>query len=289
MGRYGKILVAVDGSESSRNAFVQACKIGHDDGGSVTAITVVPALQGQYDVLDVEKASAGLKAEAEKVLSEAKRAGEENRLRVMLLLEEGHPFEEIADAASDRGYDLIVMGRRGKKRVEKALLGSVTARVIGGTDKDVLVVPKGGSVGWSKILLATDGSACSQGAVRRAIDLAKSYGGEIIAVSVVDINDEFQALAPDIVSGMTRRAKGVLDGVKEQAEAAGVKAEAVVVEGEDYKAICELASRRGADVIVMGTHGRTGLGRLLMGSATKKVIGHSNCPVLVVKTSTPAR
>lgn len=285
MGRYSKILVAVDGSESSRNAFVQACNIGRDNGGSITAITVVPTLQGQYEVLDVEKASSSLKAEADKVLSEVKKVGEEHNLKVMLLLEEGRAFEEIPDAADKRGYNLIVMGRRGKKRVENALIGSVTARVIGNTDKDVLVVPKDATVGWGKILLATDGSLCSQAAVRRAIDLALSYGGEIIAVSVVDVNDEFQALAPEIVSGITQKAIAAMKAVKEQAEAAGVKTDTVVMEGEDYKAICELAKCRGANVIVMGTHGRTGLGKLLLGSATRKVIGHTHCPVLVVKAN----
>ena len=72
--------------------------------------------------------------------------------------------------------------------------------------------------------------------------------------------------------------------VKKQAEAAGVKAETFVGEAEAYEAITKLAKEQKADMIVLGSHGRTGLRRLLMGSVAEKVIGYAPCPVLVVKS-----
>ncbi len=72
--------------------------------------------------------------------------------------------------------------------------------------------------------------------------------------------------------------------MKSEAEAKGVKSEALVREGDSAKAIISVAKDVSADVIVMSSHGRTGLRRLLMGSVTARVIGLAACPVLVVKS-----
>ncbi len=72
--------------------------------------------------------------------------------------------------------------------------------------------------------------------------------------------------------------------VKKQADAAGVRTETFVGEAEAYQAVNNLAREQKADMIVLGSHGRTGLRRLLMGSVTEKVIGYAPCPVLVVKS-----
>ena len=72
--------------------------------------------------------------------------------------------------------------------------------------------------------------------------------------------------------------------MKKQAEAAGVKAETFVGEAEADEAITKLAKEQNADMIIIGSHGRTGLRRLLMGSVAEKVIGYAPCPVLVVKS-----
>ncbi|MEF9438675.1 MAG: universal stress protein, partial [Candidatus Mariimomonas ferrooxydans] len=69
-----------------------------------------------------------------------------------------------------------------------------------------------------------------------------------------------------------------------KAEASHIKAETVVKEGESYQKIVEVAEEKGADVIFMGSHGRTGLEKLIMGSITEKVIGYAPCPVMVVKS-----
>jgi nucleotide-binding universal stress UspA family protein len=160
----------------------------------------------------------------------------------------------------------------------------VTARVIGHTQRDVLVVPNGTTVGWKTIVLATDGSKYSTTATERAIAFAKSYGGELKVISVVDVPSEFYAEAPQAVEALVRKAKGFVADVKKQAESAGVRAETFVGEAEAYQAINNLAQEQKANMIVLGSHGRTGLRRLLMGSVTEAVIGHAPCPVLVVKS-----
>lgn len=282
MGRYRKILVAVDGSDASRNAFRQSCRMARENMGQLTAATAVPVFQDQYEVLSVEKATRVLKEEGERALASMAGIAREEDVQAKLQLEEGNPFEAIRDLAEQNGYDLVVMGRRGMTRLDRALMGSVTSRVIGHSTRDVLVAPRDATIGWSRVLLPTEGSKCSEAAVNRAIDIAKSYGGELTALSVVDVNEEFQANAPEAVEKLVVKAKQVLDEVRKKAEAAGLKVETCVKEGEAFKAITDAARDKAASVIVMGSHGRTGLTRLLMGSVTEKVIGHAPCPVLVV-------
>lgn len=144
-------------------------------------------------------------------------------------------------------------------------------------------MPGGTTVEWENILLATDGSKDSEIAANKAIDFAKSYGGNLKVISVVDVPSEFYGEAHGIVEDLIKKAKTYSENVKKQAEAPGIKTETFIREREAYQAITDIAKEQNINTIVMGSHGRTGLKRLLMGSVTEKVIGYSPCPVLVVK------
>ncbi len=284
MGKYKKILVAFDGSESSKNALHQAFTLANDEKCWITVASVAPPYLGDLDLIAVKDVLSALRKPCEEALREAEKIAEKERALIKTVCEEGEPYERIVDLADAENCDVIVMGRRGLRRLERVLIGSVTARVIGHSQRDVLVVPRNTVIGWKKILLATDGSRYSKAATEKAIAFAKSYGGDIVAVSVVDVPTEFYAEAPKAVDDMIHQAKGYVADVKKQAEAAGVKAETYVGEGEAYEVITKLAKEQAVNMIVMGSHGRTGLKRLLMGSVTEKVIGHAICPVLVVKS-----
>ncbi len=195
---------------------------------------------------------------------------------------DGH--EKIVYVADAEDCDIIVMGRSGIHNIERMLIGSVTSRVIGYTRKEVLVVPRDTAIGWGNILLATDDSKCSEVAADRAINFAKSYGGRLTAVSVVDVTDEFYAEVPQAVAQMVGKAESALEKVNKKAESEGLKIESVVREGDEHEKIVEVAEEKNADVIFMGSHGRTGLKKLIMGSVTEKVIGYAPCPVMVVKS-----
>ena len=284
MGRYKKILVAVDGSESSRNALLQAFRLAVDEKCWITVTSVVPPVTGDLDLTGVKDISASLAKPCKDALAEAGRLAEEERILIKTVLEEGETYERIVDLADAENCDIIVMGRRGLRKVESTLVGSVTARVIGHTQRDVFVVPAGATLGWKKILVATDGSKFSSIATAKAIDFAKAYGGSLVVVSVVDVPAEFYAEAPQAVDDMVRKAKEYTAAVRTQAEAAGVRSETFVGEADAFEAIVKLAGEQAVDMIVVGSHGRTGLRRLLMGSVTEKVIGHAACPVLVVRS-----
>ena len=136
---------------------------------------------------------------------------------------------------------------------------------------------------YKNIVLAYDGSKFSNKALQEAISLAKSSGGSLLILSVVDITDEFEAEAPGLTDKMTEKLLRSAQKALEKAVAAKVKAKVEVHVGDAYEMIVETARKKKADIIVMGSHGRTGLTRLLMGSVTSRVIGHAPCSVIVVR------
>ncbi len=284
MERYRKILVAVDGSESSKNAFRQTCRIVRHDHSWITAVVVIPPYQDQFQTLSIkEKASRELQDEGNKIIEDIQSISREEDVYVKFRLEEGSPVDTILDIAEEHFFDLVVTGRRGRSRLERSLIGSVTARIIGHSRCDVLVVPKDTAVSWTSLLVPTDGSRFSRSSTRKAIGLAKAYGASLKIVSIVDVTEEFQAQAPDAVDSLVMQAWQHVDDVGSEAADRGVTADRFVREGESYKVITDMAIKQGTDMIIMGSHGRTGVRRLFMGSVTEKVIGHAARPVLVVK------
>lgn len=284
MGRYRKILVAIDGSESSMHALKESFRLATNEKSWITVVSVVPKYAGDLSMVAIGNVMSSLRKPCEEALSRAEKISKDEGALIKTVCEEGEIYERIVDLADAENCDLIIMGRRGMSRLERTLVGSVTARVIGHSQRDVLVIPSNSIVGWDSILVATDGSRYSKLASERAIDFAKSYGGGLKVVSVVDVPPEFYAEAPDAVEDMIGKARGFVKEVSALADSRGVKSETFVGEGEAYQVITELAKKQGANIIVTSSHGRTGLKRLLMGSVVEKVIGHAPCPVLVVRS-----
>ena len=148
---------------------------------------------------------------------------------------------------------------------------------------------------YKHILLPTDGSALSDKAVSKAVKIAAALGAKITAVNVMartplDLMDE-GFLAPEMPALRKRFdkaqasfAKKILEGVRRSASRAGVACDAVTVSGNlPYDGIIRQARKSRCDLIIMASHGRRGLQRLLLGSETTKVLTHSTIPVLVIR------
>ncbi|MBS3909661.1 MAG: universal stress protein [Actinobacteria bacterium] len=283
-----RFLVAVDGSETGKNALKQTLAFVKQAGGEVIAITVPFYYGAEFELGLVGTTEEVFTGPAEAVLTEAREAAKEMGVEINTVMETGTVHQAIVKTATANDVDLIVMGRRGLTRFERALMGSVTSRVIGYSPIDVLVIPRESVLKWDKVLLPVDGSKYSDEAAKRAIELTKNYGGKLTILTVVDINPELFAIAPDIADQVEMGAKSIVDEAKALAEKAGIDAEMVLVEGEPYEKIIGVAKDVGAGLICMGSHGRTGIGRLMMGSVTERVIGEATTPVLVVKTSQAA-
>ncbi len=283
MGRYRKILVAIDGSLTSLHALEESFKLAQNEGSWLTVVSVIPSYTGDLDLVAIGDVMASMRKPCDEALKKAEELAQKHKVMIKTVCDEGEPYERIIDLAQAENSDLIVLGRRGLRRLERVLVGSVTARVIGYSPVDVLVIPRDTTVGFKNVLIATDGSRYSSSAEKKAIDFAVSYGGALTVISVVDVPSELYAESPGTVDELIKKAKTYVERVKKDAESSGIKVETLVKEGEAYRVITDTARELSADIIVMGSHGRTGLRRLLMGSVTEKVIGYTPCPVLVVK------
>ncbi len=144
---------------------------------------------------------------------------------------------------------------------------------------------------FKHIVVPVDGSETAMQAVAKAAELAKAFDSKITLVSVVD-NYPFTGLGGDYVFGQAEylnAAKGNAQGALERAQAALtgyslVCEQSVVEDHVIHDGILNTVQSTGADLIVMGSHGRHGIEKLLLGSVTLRVLGRSPVPVLVVRT-----
>lgn len=143
------------------------------------------------------------------------------------------------------------------------------------------------------ILLPTDGSECSAKATKYALSFAKQYGARILALHVVDqrweeqsravLTEMGQDLTQKIRAGYEEEAKRIVAQVVEAGTLVGVPIEPRVIVGVPFEEIVRVAREISADMIIMGTHGRTGMSHLFLGSVTEKVVRRAPCPVLTVR------
>ena len=157
--KYSSLLVAVDGSDASLHALREAFKLAT---GWVTVLTVTAPYEGDLRFLGVPDLERVLREPCDTALARAQELADEASALIQPLCERGEPHERIVAQAAAGSRDPIVMGAKGHSFLERALLGSVTQRVIGFSKTDVLVVPMAGEIAWEKILLATDGSEYSR-------------------------------------------------------------------------------------------------------------------------------
>lgn len=283
MGRYRKMLVAIDGSKESLHALRESFKLASKEKSWITAVCVTPPYVGDLETVAVSGIKEAVEKPCVEALAAAAEVAKEEHLFLKTVHAQGEFHEMILDVASEYNCELIVMGKSTKRRLERTLIGSVTARVIGYSPCDVLVVPPMAEIGWQRILVATDGSKYSANAVDRAIDFALSYGGALTVLSVVDVPVEFYGEAPGIVDNLIEKSRSIVDAAVAKAKAAGLSAEGIVKQGNAHEIILEVAGSVKANTIAMASHGKTGIRRLLMGSVTEQVVGFSPCPVLITK------
>ena len=143
---------------------------------------------------------------------------------------------------------------------------------------------------FKKLLVPLDGSPTGQAALLTAIDMAKCFGASLVVVSAYDAFP-FLVAGPDYgysqvqyVDALREETSNIVKAGKEQAEAAGLVVEDFIVEAsKTWRAILDTAQSSQADLIVIGTHGRSGLDKLVMGSVTQRVLQNTALPVMVVR------
>ncbi|WP_335998826.1 universal stress protein [Halorientalis halophila] len=138
---------------------------------------------------------------------------------------------------------------------------------------------------YDSILVPTDGSDAARAAVDHAIDHAERYDATLHVLYVIEAPPTDEATTGDVLDSLEATGKRAIQEVTDQARAADVgTVEGMVAEGQPHRAILTYVEDNGIDLVVMGTHGRTGLDRYLLGSVTEKVVRTSPVPVLTVRS-----
>lgn len=292
---YERILIPTDGSEGVERAIDQAIALAEmydatlhvlrvvqtaDLPSGINEETVVQAFEehGRKEIDDVEERAlhAGIGALEKSVAT-------------------GPPYRTILEYVEEHDIDLVVMGTHGRSGLEHFLLGSVTERVVRLSNVPVLTVrmtDEYSDEGYNNILVPTDGSFGAEAAIDHAIDIADTYGATVHALYVVDLRlltgDPSGGLPVDeILNEAKSRGRKAIQDVTQKVETAEVDYKEHISQGYPYRDIRTYVTEHDVDLIVMGTHGRTGIDHFLLGSVTEKVIRSVDVPVLTVHMTEP--
>ncbi len=275
-----KLLVCTDESPDSRGAVNVALGLAKAAGCKVYLLQVlsfVPMYELQSpDLLPPPSVNLEMQAAQEAAVKTSLEAWREEAAKQGVDLEPRlrtsvSAYEGILEEAEAVQPDWIVMGRHGLTGLARLLMGSVTARVIGHSPFNVLVVPQGAALEFKRLLVACDDSPFSAAAWQEALTITQRMGSHLLGLAVAATDGEVKT-ATEVVRRMEAEAK-----------MRGVALETAVPQGQPDQAIIHWAQAKKANLIILGSHGRTGLRKLLMGSVVERVIGQALCPVLVVK------
>ena len=201
----------------------------------------------------------------------------------------GTPTKTIVDYSATLGADLIVMGTHGRSGMAHLLLGSVAERVVRLAAAPVLTIRRpAGTV--KRILVPTDFSATADAALDYAYVVAERFDASIQLLHVLDDPFASEGLsaeayiggAPVLRSALLRDAQSRL-AHRSASREQGLSVGSEVLFGHGAKTIAEYASQLAIDLIVMGTHGRTGIAHLVLGSVAERLVRIAPCPVLTVR------
>jgi nucleotide-binding universal stress UspA family protein len=252
---------------------------------------VPPSLAPQYAPLPPSlheqlraAALARLEESAERIRGEG--------LEVSTSIEIGPAVDAVMEAAEKEAADLVVMGTRGLTGWRHLLLGSTAERVIQRLTCPVLTVhPSDASQHRPvrTVLVPTDFSPFADLAAHAAVRLLGPQGSEarVILLHAYHIPAEFGALgmgsvSPSLLADLEQQARTAIEESAGRLRAGGLQVETEIVEGYPPAVIEAEARRTDADLIAIGTRGRSGLAHLFLGSTAERVVQHAPCPVLTV-------
>jgi len=291
---YDRILVPTDGSEHAVRAAEHGAYLARAFDATVYLLHAVD-VQGEAGLFDAggvdEEFVSRLEAEGEDALDAVEDVVDADRVQSATV--RGEPREAILEYAEEEAVDLIAMGTHGRTGVDRFVAGSVTEHVVRLAEVPVLAVrATDGSRAagdYDGILVPTDGSEHAAAAVDHALAIAERAGARVHALAVVDVagvgaGPDYAPVA-DLLEHLEDEGGRATEAVASRARDAGLDAVTDVREGSPAETILEYAEEEAVDLIAMGTHGRTGLERYLLGSTTGRVLRHADVPVLTASAS----
>ena len=289
---YDHILAPTDGSEHADRAADHAALLAEAFDATVHLLRVVdieaaagPFSAGGVDDEYIEQRTAGER----EALSE-RRATIPEEIPVQTAVTTGSPAEGILEYVRETDIDLVVMGTHGRSGLRRYLTGSVAERVLRLSPVPVLTVraTEASAVGsgYGEILVPTDGSERAAAAVAHALAIADTYGGTVHAVNVVNVGDVSTGaevgVPAEFLEELEAAGADATEAVATEARAAGVDVVTEVLTGRPKHELLAYVDDHDIDLVVMGTHGRTGLDRVLLGSTSEALVRRAEVPVLTV-------
>ena len=311
MTAISRILVPTDFSATSKEAFAYATALATQLDASLHLVhafedpfTTAAFAAEMYTPLPPSLRESMLR-DIEQRLAEWMPPADRARFKGTTEIALGPPARAIDDYAKTLGADLIVMGTHGHGGMRHLLLGSVAERVVRTAPCPVLTVRDHQPHGIRRILVPTDFSATADEALEYARLLAARFGASLQLLHVLDdpfvteglAAEAYITEAPTFRTAMLRDAQNRLGHrvvpVREASEVEGrpgiAAIDSEVLFGHGARTIAEYAADRAVDLIVMGTHGRSGVAHLLLGSVAERLVRTAPCPVLSVKSVVPPR
>ncbi|GAA0310611.1 universal stress protein [Halarchaeum salinum] len=284
---YNSILLPVDGSEHAEIVQRHAAELAQWADAAVELLYVADTTRDSVTVLGDDVIDA-LVRYGEDVVSEARETFNSLGVDFDTAVVQGRPANAIVEYAAEGGHDLVVMPTHGRTGVERFFLGSVTESVVRDADVPVLTARSRDErydFPYERLLVPTDGSASASAAVDHALDLADELDAAVDVLSVVN----------EASLGLDTRSTVILDEIEAQADEAvgdvvataesrGIEAAGHVTHGSPAQTICERVDEVDAHAIVMGTTGRSGLDRVLLGSVAERTVRNADVPVLTVRS-----
>jgi nucleotide-binding universal stress UspA family protein len=285
-----KILLATDGSKDAEFATATAIGLARSTDSELHVVHVGSVVPEHYEPTDVEPVR--FEQEARRILEEQVRKVETLGATIAgSHLRMGGVADEIVKLVEELGIGLVAVGSRGKGRIRRLVMGSVSDSVVRHAHCPVMVVRWKPVVFPAKILLATDASEESRVAATIAADLAQRTGSELHAVHVGKVLTHGAYVGVEVgplpgvhQEELDRQAQELLEAEVERMKSTGVDVGVTHLrKGRADEEVIVLAEELGADLVVMGSRGLGGMRRALMGSVSDSVVRHAHCPVLVVR------
>ncbi|QLH82098.1 universal stress protein [Halosimplex pelagicum] len=288
---YDNILIPTDGSDGATVAFNHALDIATTHDATIHILNVADTTRDSItqirgDVVDT------LETEGDEIVLDAADRAQQRGLTTKTDVLQGEPYSTIVDYAEARDVGLIVMPTHGRRGLERFLLGSTTERVVRRADTPVLTIRPDEDITvtypYQDILLPTDGSDCATDALTTGIDVATAEKATLQLLSVVNMT----SLGADVLiqmqmEALEESANTIIEEATDHAETEGVDSVSGSVEfgSSIHRAILSHIEEHDVDLVVVGTHGRTGFDRYVLGSVTEKLVRTSPVPVLTVRSS----
>jgi nucleotide-binding universal stress UspA family protein len=299
MAGFRRVLCATDLSETADGAIRAADREARWHGAELVVLHVVPVTYPGAPMSPESLEHTMVQQEAlasnviDELLERVERLTGRDAGQVSVMVEDGSPEETIVRQADVVGADLVVVGAIGSTR--DRLFGSVAEKVVRRAHVSVLVARPGGDTGG--IVLGTDFSSPAEPAARLAADEAvRRCAGITVLHSIELVGPELAigepAALPPIALGAYPIAE-MRESARRRLAATlvhlGIAGEIAVTEGPPSEAIVRVAAEQRADLVVIGTSGRRGIDRILLGSVALKVVREAPCSVLVARSGAQVR